>query len=221
MTGATSGAVRVLLADDHAVVVEGLVAMIGRQSDMAVVAEAGNGPDAVALWKRHRPDVALVDLRMPELDGAGVIAEIRRTDPSARVIILTTYDTEEDIYRAVRAGARGYLLKDARRSEVLEAIRRVHRGETVLPSSVTAKLAHRMADESLSQREREVLTLLADGKTNREIGAAIHVEESTVKTHLRSIFTKLHAESRTEAVTAAMRRGLLRSQETQDIGRES
>jgi two-component system NarL family response regulator len=221
MTGATSGAVRVLLADDHAVVVEGLVAMIGRQSDMAVVAEAGNGPDAVALWKRHRPDVGLVDLRMPELDGAGVIAEIRRTDPSARVIILTTYDTEEDIYRAVRAGARGYLLKDARRSEVLEAIRRVHRGETVLPSSVTAKLAHRMADESLSQREREVLTLLADGKTNREIGAAIHVEESTVKTHLRSIFTKLHAVSRTDAVTAAMRRGLLRSQETQDIGRKS
>jgi DNA-binding NarL/FixJ family response regulator len=217
MTGATSGAVRVLLADDHAVVVEGLVAMIGRQSDMAVVAEAGNGPDAVALWKQHRPDVALVDLRMPELDGAGVIAEIRRDDPSARIIILTTYDTEEDIYRAVRAGARGYLLKDARRIEVLEAIRRVHRGETVLPSGVTAKLAHRMADDSLSQREQEVLTLLADGKTNREIGAAIHVEESTVKTHLRSIFTKLHVVTRTEAVTAAMRRGLLRSQEGQDI----
>jgi DNA-binding NarL/FixJ family response regulator len=217
MTGATSGAVRVLLADDHAVVVEGLVAMIGRQSDMAVVAEAGNGPDAVALWKQHRPDVALVDLRMPELDGAGVIAEIRRDDPSARIIILTTYDTEEDIYRAVRAGARGYLLKDARRIEVLEAIRRVHRGETVLPPEVTAKLAHRMTDDSLSEREREVLTLLADGKTNREIGAAIHVEESTVKTHLRSIFTKLHVVTRTEAVTAAMRRGLLRSQEGQDI----
>ena len=221
MTGATSGAVRVLLADDHAVVVEGLVAMIGRQSDMSVVAEAGNGPDAVALWKQHRPDVALVDLRMPELDGAGVIAEIRRADPAARVIILTTYDTEEDIYRAVRAGARGYLLKDARRGELLEAIRRVHRGETVLPSHVTAKLAHRMTDDSLSQREREVLALLADGKTNREIGTAIHIEESTVKSHLRSIFTKLHVVSRTEAVTAAMRRGLLRRWEGQDIGRNS
>jgi DNA-binding NarL/FixJ family response regulator len=119
------------------------------------------------------------------------------------------------------SSARGYLLKDAPRGELLEAIRRVHRGETVLPSDVTAKLAHRMTDDSLSQREREVLALLADGKTNREIGAAIHVEESTVKTHLRSIFTKLHAVSRTDAVTAAMRRGLLRSQETQDIGRKS
>src|SRR6202035_5024692 len=120
--------IRLLLADDHADVLEGLSAMIGRQSDMSVVDGASNGPDAVEQWKTHRPDVALIDMRMPALDGVGVIAEIRRTDPAARVIILTTYDTEEDVYQAIRAGARGYLLKDARRGEVLDAIRRVHAG---------------------------------------------------------------------------------------------
>ena len=202
--------IRLLLADDHAVVLEGLVAIIGRQSDMSVVAEASDGPEAVEKWKAHRPDVALIDLRMPALDGVGVIAEIRRTDPAARVIILTTYDTEEDVYQAIRAGARGYLLKDARRGEVLDAIRRVHAGETLLPPQITAKLAQRVTDESLTYREREVLTLVAEGRSNREIGSEIHIEESTVKTHLKSIFAKLHAESRTEAVTVATRRGLLR-----------
>jgi two-component system NarL family response regulator len=210
VTVSAGGVIRVLLADDHAVVLEGLGAMVGRQSDMSVVAEASNGPDAVALWRAHRPDVALIDLRMPMLDGVGVITEIRRTDPAAHVIILTTYDTEEDIYQGIRAGARGYLLKDARRNDVLDAIRRVHAGETLLPPQLTAKLAQRVTDESLTDREREVLTLVAEGRSNREIGSEIHIEESTVKTHLKSIFGKLHAESRTEAVTVATRRGLLR-----------
>jgi DNA-binding NarL/FixJ family response regulator len=210
MTASTPDLVRVLLADDHAVVLEGLVAMIGRQPDMAVVAEADDGPEAVEMWRTHHPDVGLVDLRMPALDGVGVITEIRRTDPAAHIIILTTYDTEEDIYQAIRAGARGYLLKDARRAEVLDAIRRVHRGETLLPPQLTAKLAHRVTDDPLTERERAVLELLADGKSNREIGSEIHIEESTVKSHLKSIFAKLHAVSRTEAVTVAMRRGLLR-----------
>ena len=210
MSAQPSDLVRALLADDHAVVLEGLVAMIGRQPDMAVVAEADDGPEAVEMWRTHQPDVGLVDLRMPALDGVGVITEIRRTDPTARVIILTTYDTEEDIYQAIRAGARGYLLKDARRAEVLDAIRRVHAGETLLPPQLTAKLAHRVTDDSLTERERAVLGLLADGKSNREIGLEIHIEESTVKSHLKSIFAKLHAVSRTEAVTVAMRRGLLR-----------
>lgn len=203
-------AIRVFLADDHEVVLEGLAAMIGRQSDMTVVAEANNGLEAVELWRAHRPDVALVDLRMPVLDGVGVITEIRRMDPTARVVILTTYDGEEDIYQAIRAGARGYLLKDARRSEVLDVIRRVHAGERLLSPNVTAKLAQRVADEALTDRERAVLTLLAEGKSNRDIGAEIHIEESTVKSHLKSIFTKLHVVSRTEAVTVAMRRGLVR-----------
>ena len=210
MTASPPDLVRVLLADDHAVVLEGLVAMIGRQPDMAVVAEADDGPEAVEMWRMRHPDVGLVDLRMPALDGVGVITEIRRSDPTARIIILTTYDTEEDIYQAIRAGARGYLLKDARRAEVLDAIRRVHAGETLLPPQLTAKLAHRVTDDPLTERERAVLELLADGKSNREIGSEIHIEESTVKSHLKSIFAKLHAVSRTEAVTVAMRRGLLR-----------
>lgn len=210
MTLPASKPVRVLLADDHAVVLEGLVAMIGRQPDMVVVAETDSGANAVELWAAHRPDVALIDLRMPELDGVGVITAIRSMDAAARVIILSTYDTEEDVYQAIRAGARGYLLKDARRAEVLDAIRRVHAGETLLPPQLSAKLAQRVTDESLTDRESAVLALLADGKSNREIGSRIHVEESTVKTHLKSIFTKLHVMSRTEAVSVAIRRGLLR-----------
>jgi len=209
VSASTRKAIRVLLADDHAVVLEGLGAMIGRQSDMTVVAEANNGLEAVALWRAHRPDVALVDLRMPMLDGVGVITEIRRTDLTARLIILTTYETEEDIYQGIRAGAHGYLLKDARRNDVLDAIRRVHAGETLLSPNVSAKLAQRVTDEALTDRERDVLTLLANGKSNRDIGSEIHIEESTVKSHLKSIFTKLHVMSRTEAVSVAMRRGLL------------
>ena len=210
MTASPAKAIRVLLADDHQVVLEGLGAMIGRQSDMTVVGEANNGREAVELWRAHRPDVALVDLRMPVLDGVGVVTEIRLMDPAARVVILTTYDTEEDIYQGIRAGARGYLLKDARRNEVLDAIRRVHAGETLLSPNVTAKLAQRVTDEALTDRERAVLTLLSAGKSNRDIASEIHIEESTVKSHLKSIFTKLHVVSRTEAVSVAMRRGLLR-----------
>lgn len=202
--------IRVLLADDHAVVLEGLAAMIGRQPDMEVVAEADNGLDAVELWRTHRPDVTLVDLRMPGLDGTGVITEIRRRDAGARIIVLTTFDTHEEIYQAVKAGAAGYLLKDARRGQVLEAIRRVHGGEHQLPAELASKLALRLTDESLTEREHGVLVLLADGKSNREIGAEMHVEETTVKSHLKSIFTKLHVSSRTEAVSVAMRRGLIR-----------
>jgi len=201
---------RVLLADDHAVVLEGLAAMINRESDMTVIAEADNGPEAVRLWRIHRPDVALVDIRMPALDGIGVITEIRRIDPDARAIVLTTYDTDEDVYQVIRAGARGYLLKDARRADVLDTIRRVHAGETTLRPELTAKLAQHIGDEPLTDRERAVLVLLAEGKSNREIGTEFHIEESTVKSHLKSIFGKLHVVSRTEAATVAMRRGLVR-----------
>jgi DNA-binding NarL/FixJ family response regulator len=201
--------VRVLLADDHAVVLEGLAALIGREPDIVIVGQATNGLDAVDLWRTHRPDVALVDLRMPGLDGIGVIAQIRRLDAAARVLVLTTYDTVEEIYQAIRAGARGYLLKDARRDELLNAIRRVHAGETEVPSGLAAKLALRAADDPLTQRERAVLALLADGKSNRDIGSEMHIEESTVKSHLKTIFGKLHVVSRTEAVSVAIRRGLL------------
>jgi two-component system NarL family response regulator len=201
--------IRVLIADDHVTVLEGLVAMIGRQSDMIVAGEAANGRDAVELWRKHRPDVTLLDLRMPVLDGVGAIDEIRRQDASARVIMLTTFDTDADIAKAITAGAKGYLLKDAQREELLECIRKVHAGETCIPPALVAKLAAGLSNQALTGRELDVLTLLARGKSNKEIGRNLYISETTVKSHLRSIFTKLNVLSRTEAITAANRRGLI------------
>ncbi len=203
------GKIRVLVADDHVVVLEGLVAIIGRQSDMTVVAEAANGREAVDLWLKHRPDVTLLDLRMPVLDGVGAIKEIRRQDNSARVIVLTTFDTDTDIFTAITAGARGYLLKDAPREELLACIRRVHSGETVIPSSLLTKLTTSLSSESLTARELEVLALLARGNSNKEIATTLSISETTVKAHLRSIFAKLNVLSRTEAIATASRRGLV------------
>jgi len=202
--------IRLLIADDHVTVREGLVAMIGRQPDMMVVGEAANGREALDLWRKHRPDVALVDLRMPLLDGVGVIDEIRGQDASARVIVLTTFDTDTDLSKAIKAGARGYLLKDAQREELLDCIRKVHAGEMCIPPSLVEKLAAGMSNEALTGRELDVLALLARGKSNKEIGANLYISETTVKSHLRSIFTKLNVLSRTEAITAASRRGLVR-----------
>jgi two-component system NarL family response regulator len=204
-----SDKIRVLIADDHVTVREGLAAMIGRQPDMLVVGEAANGSEAVDLWRKHRPDVVLLDLRMPALDGVGAIEEIRRHDPSAHVIVLTTFDTDADLSNAIKAGAKGYLLKDAQREELLEAIRKVHAGATCIPPSLVAKLAAGMSNEALTGRELDVLALLARGKSNKEIGVNLYISETTVKSHLRSIFTKLNVLSRTEAVTAASRRGLV------------
>ena len=199
-----------LIADDHTVVREGLAAIIGRQPDMRVVAEAANGREAVALWKQHRPDVTLLDLRMPEMDGTGAIMEIRSEDASARVIILTTYDGDEDIYRGMQAGAKAYLLKDARREDLLDCIRRVGAGGVFVPPEIAAKLAHRVGAEDLSQREIEVLRLLASGKSNKQIGGCLFISETTVKSHVRNIFAKLNVLSRTEAAADASRRGLIR-----------
>ncbi|HXM19757.1 MAG TPA: response regulator transcription factor [Terriglobales bacterium] len=201
--------IRILIADDHTTVLAGLASIIGMQPDMIVVAEAVNGREAVDLWQKHRPDVTLLDLRMPKLDGVGVIDEIRKEDTSARIILLTTYDTDNEIYRAIKAGAKGYLLKDARREELLESIRKVSRGETCIPQALVEKLAAGMSSESLTGRELGVLTLLARGKSNKEIGANLFISETTVKGHLRNIFTKLNVLSRTEAITVASRRGLV------------
>jgi two-component system NarL family response regulator len=208
-SGGRRNRIRVLIADDHFTVLEGLVAIIGRQPDMIVVAEATNGREAVELWRKHQPDVTLLDLRMPALDGVGAIDEIRRQDGSARVIVLTTFDTDNEIYRAIKAGARGYLLKDARREELLECIRKVNSGEICIPVALGAKLAATMSNESLTGRELDVLGLLARGKSNKEIGVNLYISETTVKSHLRSIFSKLNVLSRTEAITAATRRGLV------------
>lgn len=202
--------IRVLIADDHVTVLEGLAAIIGRQPDMMVVAEAPDGQQAVELWTKHRPDVSLLDLRMPNLDGVGVIEKIRDLDASARVIVLTTYDTDTEILRAVKAGAKAYLLKDARREELLDCIRRVNRGETCIPQSLVEKLATGLSSELLTGRELNVLDLLARGKSNKEISVNLYISETTVKSHLRNIFRKLNVLSRTEAVAVASRRGLVR-----------
>jgi two-component system NarL family response regulator len=209
MEGKKKQCIRILIADDHSVVREGLVSLVKRKSDMTVVAEANNGREAVDLWKEHRPDVILLDLRMPELDGVGAIKEIRGLDENAHIVVLTTFDGDEDIYRAIKAGAKGYLLKDTAREALMECIRRVHAGETCIPPMLAAKLADRVSGEALSAREIEVLQRVAAGKSNKEIGAELFISEGTVKTHVKSIFSKLDVVSRTEAVATASRRGLI------------
>jgi DNA-binding NarL/FixJ family response regulator len=203
--------IRVLIADDHGVVREGLVSMIRRnKADMTVVGEATNGREAVELWKEYRPDVTLLDLRMPELDGVDAIKAIRAHDEKARIIVLTTFDGDEDIYRAIQAGAKGYLLKDAPREALMDCIRRVYAGETSLPMHLVAKLAERVSGYTLSKREIEVLKLMAKGRSNKEIASALFISEGTVKSHGKTIFAKMNVVSRTEAVTEATRRGLIR-----------
>ena len=210
MKPAISAKIRVLIADDHVTVLEGLVAIISRPADMAVLAAASDGAEVVTLWKTHRPDITLVDLRMPTLDGVGAIEEICRQDASARLIVLTTFDTDTDLLNAIKAGAKGYLLKDSGRDELLDCIRRVHRGETCLPASLVQKLATSLHHEPLTAREVEVLQFLADGKSNKEISSALTISEATVKSHLGNIFRKLDVLSRTEAIATATKRGLIK-----------
>jgi two-component system NarL family response regulator len=202
--------IRVLIADDHLVVREGLASIINRRSDMKVVAEAGSGAEALQQFILHRPDVTLVDLRMPGMDGVDTIQAIRRQSPTARLILLTTYDGDENIYRGLRAGAMAYLTKDTGRDELLSCIRNVHAGMTWIRPAIAAKLAGRLQRADLTKRELEVLRLLVIGKSNKEIGAALNVCEGTVKIHVNHIFKKLGAAGRTEATTLALKRGVVR-----------
>lgn len=206
---ARKGRITVLIADDHSVVREGLASLIGRKPDMKVVGEASNGREAVELWNKLRPDVTLLDLRMPELDGVSAIREIRSKDEEARFVVLTTFDGDEDIYRAIKAGAKAYLLKDVAREALMDCIRRVHQGETCVAPALAAKLAERVSGETLSLREVDVLKLMAEGKSNKEIGTSLFISEGTVKSHVKGIFSKLNVISRTEAVATATRRGLI------------
>jgi len=202
--------IRILIADDHPVVREGLAALIDRRPDMTVVAEATNGEQALAEFLEHRPDVALVDLRMPDMDGADAIAAIREKAPGARVIVLTTYDDDEDIQRSLRAGAKAYMLKDAPRDELIDCIKAVHAGRTLISPAIATKLAESMGAPTLTPRELQVLALVADGKSNREIANLLFITEGTVKSHLSAMLGKLDAADRTQAVTIALKRGLLR-----------
>jgi two-component system, NarL family, response regulator len=202
--------IRILVADDHPILREGLVALINRQSGMKVVAEAADGCEAVALFSRVVPDIAVLDLRMPAMNGIETLTAIRTADPQARLIILTSFASDEDIYRALRAGARGYLVKDAPAEELVQCLRTVYEGGTFIPPAIASKLAERVGTAELTAREREVLALIAKGKGNREIGAALVVTEGTIKVHVNNILNKLGVASRTEAVNIAVRRGLVR-----------
>lgn len=202
----------IVLVDDHLIVREGLRGMLSAEPDMRVVGEAGSGPEAVALVAVRSPTVVLMDLRMTGGDGVTATTEISARHPHVQVVVLTTYDTDADILRAVEAGAAGYLLKDCSQAELTSAIRAAARGETVLTPSVAARLVSRMRGpkpESLSPREVQVLELVSVGHTNAEIGRALHIAEATVKTHLLRTFTKLDVSDRTAAVTVARKRGLL------------
>ena len=199
----------VLIGDDHTVVRDGLAAILGLQPDMKVVAEASNGEEACALFEKHKPDIMLLDLRMPKKDGLETVKTIRAKRPDARIIILTTYGGDEDIFRSLKAGAKGYLLKDAPRQQILEAIRTVHAGCQYIPANIASKAAEHALKPQVTTREVEVLRHMARGASNKEIGAALFVSEGTVKTHVKSILAKLEAVSRTEAVTIAARRGMI------------
>jgi two-component system NarL family response regulator len=201
--------IRILVADDHPVVRDGLTATINYQPDMNVVATAGSGLAAIATYRQHRPDVTLMDLRMPEMDGVSAITAIRAEFPTARIIVLTTYDGDEDIYKGLRAGAVGYLLKDTPTEEVLGAIRAIHQGRKYVPPSVAIKLAERVNTTQLTERELEVLGMIARGNSNQGIAKALFIVEGTVKAHVTNILTKLGADDRTQAVTEALRRGIL------------
>jgi two-component system, NarL family, response regulator len=202
--------IRIVLADDHPVVRDGLAAMINQQTDMEVVAEAGDGEEAISLFEQHKPDVMVLDLRMPKRDGVAVVQHVLQKNPKARILIITTYDGDEDIFQCLSQGAKGYLLKDAPRTEILSAIRAVSEDRPYTSSTVAAKALQRMAKPSLTQREFSVLQLVAEGRSNKDIARRLSITEGTAKTHVKAILTKLDAISRTEAVAVAHKRGLIR-----------
>ena len=201
--------IRVILADDHPVVRDGLAAIINQQPDMQVVAEAADGEEAIALFQREQPDVMVLDLRMPKRDGVAVVEHVLQVSPKARLLIMTTFDGDEDIFRSLSQGAKGYILKDSPRQEILAAIRAVSQDQPYTSSSIAAKAVQRMAKPNLTKREVDVIQLLAQGRSNKDIARRLNITEGTAKTHVKSILTKLDAISRTEAVAVAHKRGLV------------
>jgi two-component system NarL family response regulator len=204
---------RVLLVDDHAIVRTGLRTMINNEPGLRVVGEASNGEEGITAYEQHRPDMVLMDLRMPGMGGVECTRAIRQRDPQAMVVVLTTYDGDEHIYQALRAGARAYLLKESSAEQFFEVLRSVHRGEYHLEPRIAERLARRLPGADLSAREVEVLRLVARGDINKEIAVSLGISESTVKNHLNNILTKLEVRDRTEAVTTALRRGYISLEE--------
>jgi len=200
----------VLLVDDHALLRTGVANIINQEPDLVVVAQAGDGVEAIAAYEQHHPDVTLLDLRMPLMEGVEVVRRIREQDPSARVIVLTTYDTDDEIQRALKAGAKAYVLKDISADDLIACIHAVLAGKTYIAPAAAAKLAEGVMRVQLTPREMAALRLMADGKANKEIATALDISERTVKTHLGHLFEKLGVTSRTEAIKVANRRGLVR-----------
>lgn len=205
----TKDSIRVLVVEDHHVVRQGLVALLNVVDGLEVVGEAADGVEAIAQFRSRQPDITLIDLRLPRLGGVDVIQRIRTEAPQARFIVLTTYEGDEDIYRALKAGARAYLLKGMTSEELIATIRAVHAGKSHIPPAIAERLAERMGTEDLTPREFDVLEQIVNGKSNREIAAELEVSEATVKTHINSLLSKLGVTDRTQAATAALRRGLV------------
>jgi two-component system NarL family response regulator len=205
-----SDLIRVMIVDDHPVVREGIARIISDDKRMELVGEAGSAQEAMTLFRKMRPDVTLMDMRMPDGSGAETIEAIRNEFTNARIIILSSFDHEEDIYQAIQAGARGYLLKDSPRTELISAIIRVHSGERCIPANVATRLAERIGGNELTSREFEVLKLIVKGKSNKEIGDNLGISEGTVKSHVNNILSKLNVTDRTQAMSVALKRGLVR-----------
>lgn len=206
----TLDTIRIIIADDHSIVRDGLAAILGCELDIAVVAQASNGREVIEQYRKHKPDVAIVDLRMPVMGGVEAIATIRAEYPNACFIMLTVYDGDEDIYQGLKAGAKAYLLKDTPCEEIIEVIRIVYKGRRHIPFTVSGKLAERLEQPELSDRERQVLQLIASGKSNKIIATEIGVSESTIKFHVNNILGKLGASDRTCAVVTALKRGIIK-----------
>jgi DNA-binding NarL/FixJ family response regulator len=206
----TKPRIRILCVDDHQLIREGVALIIEREPDMRVVAAARTGEEAVTLFREHRPDVTLMDLQLPVMNGLEAIQAIRKEDPAARIIVLTMYEGNEHIYRALTAGAATYLLKDTLSSDLIRVVRQVHAGEKPLRPEVQAKLAERAAQPTLTPREVEVIELVGEGRRNKEVAATLHISEETVQVHLRNIFAKLQVSDRAAALTVATKRGIVR-----------
>lgn len=206
----TTASIRVMLVDDHVIMLEGLVSLLTASGSIDVVASATDGQRAIELFDESKPDVSIVDLRMRPMDGVELTQKLRRLNPKARVIMLTTYDTDEDIFRGFQAGIATYIRKDTDAANLINAVHAVHAGQRIIDPQIAAKLAEHVAGDSLTARQDEVLQLVAEGKSNQEIGEQIHITEGTVKAHIREILRKLGARDRTQAVSFALRRGIVR-----------